>query len=335
MLRELLAAGALAACLSIAATPTPARACSVCLPGDPLFSNHGTSAQSEGNLSLNLQAKGWRKEAAHLPHGDEDDDHDHAPGGHADAPGLERNESERVDLYLSWTPVDRLTLTLDVPWAFNEIEDLEDGSTHSLSGLGDVSLQASWVAWRSRDVLPDTWLELRALLKAPTGRHDRDRDGEVDPHLQPGTGSWDVGLGVAAVHRFEKGSVYASLMHRWNDEGRFDGLDYQYGDVLLANLALEVPLGHAFGAPALEGLTLGGELNFRWADFDRVNGERFRDSGGTIVYVTPSLRWRLPIDIGPRPLSLRLAVQVPLSSSSLHGRQDEDPIWTVGLFVPL
>ena len=38
-------------------------------------------------------------------------------------------------------------------------------------------------------------------MKAPTGRDDEEVDGHPDIHLQPGTGSWDFGGGLAATHR--------------------------------------------------------------------------------------------------------------------------------------
>src|SRR4030095_16579877 len=91
---------------------------------------------------------------------------------------------------------------------------------------------------------------------------------------------------------------------------------------------------HPFGAPALEWLTAGIELNFRYAEYDRQDGERFRDSGGSILYATPSLRVRLPWGFGPRPASLRGAVQIPLSQTWLHNQQREEEVWSVGLLVP-
>ena len=90
------------------------------------------------------------------------------------------------------------------------------------------------VLWQNRDVLPSTWLEGRLWLKAPTGRDHTEVDGEPDPHLQPGTGSWDWGTGLAAGHRLSWGSLYASLYYRENNEG---SIDYEYGDAFFANAA--------------------------------------------------------------------------------------------------
>jgi hypothetical protein len=337
-----------ALCAALALVPfvavRPAAACSVCLAGDPLFSTQGTTAQQQGDFSAYFQVQGWRKSSGALPHGHEHEhEHEHGeeePGGgvepeqhEEEEAGDEESRSERLDLFLSWTPLDRTTLTLGLPFAFNRIVETEgDERTRStLAGFGDASLTGSFVLWRDRAVLPGTWVELRAMLKAPTGRDDEEVDGRPDIHLQPGTGSWDFGGGLAATHRRAWGSLYASAFYRENTEG---ALDYEYGDALLVNAAVEVPLGHGLGGARLARLTPGFELNFRYAGHDLADGERFDDSGGAILYATPSLRVRLPELRAEAPPSLRFAVQLPLTQSWLHDEQHEEEVWSAGLFVP-
>ena len=340
-------ARALAACslaLPLALAPDPSSACSVCLAGDPQFSTHGATSQEAGSFSFYLEALGFRKTSGLLPHGGEgadpeagDHEHgDHEGDGDAHAGehgGVERSRGQRLDLYASWTPIDRLTLTLDVPFAWNRIVESEGASrsTSTLSGFGDVALASSVVLWRDRDVMPSTWLEGRLWLKTPTGRDESEVDGTPDPHLQPGTGSWDFGGGLAAVHRRSWGSLYASAFYRENTPG---ALDYTHGDVFLANLAVEVPVGHAASQPALDWLTVGLELNFRYAGYDDAGGQRYQDSGGSILYATPSVRVRLPWSFGERTPSLRAAVQLPLTQDWLHGFQREKEVWSVGILVP-
>jgi len=321
-----------AICVTIAifGLPRMGQACSVCLAGDPQFSNQGTSAQEKGTVSVALEARGWTKKSGLLPHEEEEDHHDDDPDHDEDGRAREKNESQRLDLYVAWTPVDRLTLMVDVPYAFNKITELEGdervSSTHA--GLGDIALTASLVLWRDRPILPGTWVEGRIFLKTPTGESREEVDGVRDPHLQVGTGSWDFGLGLASAHRLEWGAVYGSLFYRKNQEG---SLDYQYGDVTLANLGVEVALGHALSAPSLERFTLGAEANFRWAAKDRSDGDRWNDSGGAILYATPSFRARLPWFENKRAPVLRGSVQIPLTSSWLNGQQTERVVWSVGL----
>ncbi len=300
-----------------------ASACSVCQAGDPLYSAAGASAQPAGSVSAYLELQGWRKTSGLLQEA----------AGEPPEPGREVNESQQLSLYLSWSPIDRLTLTLGLPYRFNAISEEPAGEPHlrsTLSGFGDASLMGSVVLWRNRDVLPSTWLEGRLLAKFPTGNRQQEVNGAVDPHLQLGTGSWDFGFGLAGAHRLESASLYASFLYRVNEPG---ALRYRYGDVTLANLGVEAPLGHWLGDSRLDALTPGLELNFRYSGFDQFQGERYRDSGGAVLYATPSLRLRLPGLAEWGAPFLRLAVQLPLGQAWLHGQQHEGVVWSTGLGV--
>jgi hypothetical protein len=177
-------------------------------------------------------------------------------------------------------------------------------------------------------VLPSTWLEARGWVKAPTGRSSKQVDGVLDPHVQPGTGSWDGGVGAALIHRFEWGSLYASSFYRINSEG---GLDYTYGDVVLATVALEAPLGHLLGKPALDRVAPGFGFDFRWAQRDQSSGETVADTGGSVLYATPSLRIALPAFRATQRAWLRTGVQIPLTDAWLYGKQDEGVVWAAGI----
>ena len=296
----------------------PASACSVCLAGDPQFSSLGASGGGEGDFSLYLEAKGFTKRSDGLEEGETEETHGH-----------------RLDLFANWTPFDRVSFTLDFPFVWNRIIASEAGepghARTSLSGVGDVSLATSVVLWRDRSVLPSRWVEGRVWVKAPTGANEDKVDGERDPHLQPGTGSWDFGAGLAGVQRFEWGSLYGSVFRRWNMEG---ALDYRYGNVWLATLAVEAPVGHLFSQPELDFLTPGVSLDFKYAGHDEQDGERYDASGGAILFATPGVRIRLPFGVREQPASLRLAIQLPLTQDWLHTYQREKPVWSVGVLVP-
>ncbi len=321
-------AACLAAVLAISVlTPwRAALACSVCLAGDPLYNIYGASVQQQGSFSAYFQARGWFKRSGQLPGAHEEEDAEGA---------FEENESQRLDLYLSWAPLDRVTLTLDLPWAFNNITEVAGGERTplSLNGLGDIVLAGSVVAWRNREVLAKTWVAVNVFGKFPSGKSKAAaQGGEVEKHLQPGTGSWDFGGGLSGAHHFSWGSLYGSTSYRVNTKG---SLDYEYGDVVLANAAVDFPLGHGTGIKALAPFTPGLAVNFRWAEKDLSQGEEFQDSGGPILYLTPGLRIRLPWFEGRRAPSLQGEVQIPVTSSWLNGFQEEGNVWFAGLYFPL
>ncbi len=299
----------------------PARACSICQAGDPLFSSNGATAQEQGSVSAYAEVMGWRKTSGLLPEA----------AGEEPAPGREVNESQQLTLFLGWTPLDRLTLTLAAPFRFNQIREEPEGEPREgshLNGFGDLALHVGYVLWRDRDVLPSTWVEARSFLKAPTGSTSQTVNGVQDPHLQLGTGSWDFGFGLAGAHRLEWGSIYASALYRENLRG---SLGYRYGNVVLANLTLETLLSHFIGGPVFAALTPGVELNFRFAEKDRSHGDDYQDSGGSLLLATPTLRIRLPWLAGKRPPFVRLAVQLPFTQTWLNGQQHEGPVWSAGV----
>ncbi len=314
-------ATAVAVASGFSAFAPQARACSVCQAGDPIYSAGGAGAQARGTLSGYLEVQGWTKTSGLLPH---------EPGEPVE-PGHEENRGEQISLFLGWTPIDRLTATLLLPWRFNKITEKHEGEqpeTSRLNGFGDLSLHLGCVLWRDRDVLPATWVEARGFFKAPTGDSSHAVNGEHDPHLQVGTGSWDFGFGLAGAHRLAWASLYVSAFYRENLEG---ALDYRYGDVVLTNLAADVPLSHFCENPVVAALTPGLELNFRYAEKDRSHGVEYDDSGGSVLYAAPTLRIRLPWFEGQRPPFVRLAVQVPVTDAWLYGKQDEGPVWSAGI----
>jgi hypothetical protein len=294
----------------------------VCQAGDPIYSaGAAAGVQEKGTLSAYLEVQGWYKTSGLLPH---------EPGEEPE-PGVEKNWGRQIGLYLGWTPIDRLTATLLLPWRFTKITEQHEGElaeTSRLNGFGDLSLHLGYVLWRDRDVLPSTWVEARGFFKAPSGESNETVNGEQDPHLQPGTGSWDFGFGLAGGHRLGWASLYLSAFYRENLEG---SLDYKYGDVVLTNASVEVPLSHFSENPLVAAITPGFELNFRYAEKDRSHGDLWDDSGGSVLYATPTLRARLPWFKGMRPPFVRAAVQLPVTSKWLYGQQNEDPVWSAGI----
>src|SRR5262249_54454481 len=135
--------------------------------------------------------------------------------------------------------------------------------------------------------------------------------------------------GLAGAHRMGWGSLYASALYPQNLEG---SLHYRYGDVVLADLALDAPLSHSLDAPPVGLLTRGGVRTVRYAEEDRFRGSSYASSGGSVLYATPSMRVRLPFASRLAP-SLRLAVQIPLTNEWLYGQQTEREVWSAGLGV--
>ena len=312
-------------CLSVAIAflPREGRACSICQCGDALYSPEGAGAQPSGAFSFYVENRHTWKSSGTLPHHDEESN----PGDR------ERSYDRDLTFWASWTPVSRLTLSASVPyrWITLDEEPAEEPSSRMRNrGWGDAALYGTAVLWRDLERSPTAWVELRGMLKTPTGASEKSIGGEQDPHLQVGSGSWDWGLGLAGGKRLESGNLYASAFYRVNRQG---SLEYHYGSAALANLIYSTP---SFAIEPLGGLLVrpGAELNFRYAGKDDSDGSSYDSSGGSIFYLTPFVEIPITRNAEARAPWLRLALRMPLGDGGLYGDQHESFVFLAGLGVP-
>ena len=186
-----------------------------------------------------------------------------------------------------------------------------------------------YVLWRDRDVLPSTWVEARGFGKAPTGKSSQTVDGVQDPHLQLGTGSWDFGFGLAGAHRLAWGSLYASAFYRENLEG---SLDYRYGDVVLTNVALEMPLSHFAENPVVARADARRRAELPLRREGSLARLRLRQTAAARSSTST------PDAADPAAVVRGAASAVPAArradpghASWLYGQQHEGPVWSAGL----
>jgi hypothetical protein len=317
-------AAAIAAASAVIAIASASRACSVCQCGDPLYNQQGAGSQGTEHFNFYLEGSAFTKSSGVLAD---------TPGEVPDPGDRDHSFDRSLTLYGSWTPVPRVTLTASVPFRWITIDtkhaDGESDTTHN-RGFGDMAFYLTTILWRDLEHHPTSWLEIRGMVKAPTGQSDKTVAGDQDPHLQVGTGSWDFGFGLSGGHHFEHFALYANLFYRINTLG---SLDYQYGDVFLANL---IGTSEARPVSALGGALLrpGVELNFRYAGHDQFQGDFYRSSGGAIANVTPFLEIPFTLRADERAPWLRLATRMPLGDGQLFGQQHESFTYLVGVGVP-
>jgi len=207
---------------------------------------------------------------------------------------------------------DRLAVSAQIPFVLRE--DLREGE-HShvegvsanevvqlgdVAGIGDLSLIASY-RLTGRE---GSGLALIGGLKLPTGTtRQRSIEGErLETEHQPGSGSWDPVLGVAAGTKLGALQIDGSLTYQFAGKG---AQDTTLGDRLQGGVALS----HRFGSvehhhddpdagehhhretgswDAFAGLTI------EWEGRQAVEGEIEQESGGTALWLTPGLRYNAP-----------------------------------------
>lgn len=89
-----------------------------------------------------------------------------------------------------------------------------DSIEHPMSGLGEMEVGAKWRFRQGFSAGRKDELALILSVKLPTGdENQRDAAGAViTPHLQPNSGNWGAGLGLAANRHTRNGGYWASGM---------------------------------------------------------------------------------------------------------------------------
>lgn len=272
----------------------PAHACSQCLCGSPTPPGYLLGAES-GRWSFGLEDRYLSKSNAL-----EDD------------PGSESQIEHRIAGVAAFRPAERVQLLVRAPYVFKRTTVSVAGEADLIErqdGFGDVEMQGRFDVLR-RSPAPDhrSAIGIVGALIAPTGANNtRDEDGErLDEHLQPGTGATGALAGLVADLALPGLAFNASVLKRTNGTNSHD---YHYGDAVLFNAGLSRTLAPGWQAAL--------ELNGRNAEVDEEDGLEVPNTGGTVIYLAPDVRWS-----GFRVVTLDLLVQIPIANA-LKGDQHE------------
>jgi hypothetical protein len=139
----------------------------------------------------------------------------------------------------------------------------------------------------------------------PTGKSHEELGGKVDPSMQPGFGSPSFTLGLNAGRALFRSLSFVA-------DASFDIFtrrdDFKFGNEYRFNLAAVQEL---YGKPEkfiakIDGIL---EWNLLHISRDEQGGEGLRATGGTILYVTPGIRFSFP---RLQNANLGIAVKIPV-----------------------
>jgi hypothetical protein len=215
---------------------------------------------------------------------------------------------------MSYRASSAITAFIKAPYVVRRFTSLKDGveSPEASDGIGDMELA----------VLMNTEIFSRpgasymgsvvATLKTATGQNDEllENGERLDEHLQAGTGSMGSQIGLILTRISSMHSEYISGYFRSTGENDFG---YKYGTAYLYN--------GGFMYRVTSSIAVSAELNGRYAKRDEAYGAQLHNTGGSVVYLTPGLRWRL----GPQVV-LSTNLRVPVIER-LNDEQDEGPVF--------
>jgi hypothetical protein len=224
----------------------------------------------------------------------------------------------RTDVGSAWSPGGGHSIGFSLPLIVREVSTVS-GARDRVVGPGDLTLYGEFSLLQNN---PRHMLLALAGSRLPVSPAWNDENGErLSVDVQPGQGAFVPFVALAwsgpswkPVRGFARASTFLPLESRW---------DYRPGLSTLATVGLEFRLSPRLAMQA--------ELDGRYELPDDFSGEQDPDSGGAMLYASPTFLWR------PQSYWAAYAtVRVPVVNA-LRGSQSESTIVSLGFAfqVPL
>lgn len=224
--------------------------------------------------------------------------------------GEESNEYYNdLEFYVRYYINPKFRLLFSIPFSVNEINGKK------LNGMGDSKFLAQYQVYNS-EITAKTVLWQRLFLggglNLPTGVYNKTLTyGVVEPHFQPGTGSFDFMMTALHLAKLEKVGLgwRNDVVYTVNGKNKNE---YSFGNRFnwTSTLFYELPASDWTFLPHTG-------IYFESARQDKQNGTAVDDSGGDVLFGTGGL------DIYYKEFSLDMNFQFPLNQK-LIGDQSEN-----------
>jgi hypothetical protein len=225
-----------------------------------------------------------------------------------------KNHEEFYNVSAGYGVLDDLDLYVTAPVVSKTSIEVHEHSTlgrnDSAAGFGDLRLTGKYRFWSQG-------IDAALLLgvKAPTGETSdtKDSGGKFEPEQQPGTGAWDMTVGVAASRSL---GSHVSVANAFRYTARGEGAqDSELGDLFHYGAGISYAIRPMGEHP---NLSLMLELHHEWArrDSNREH-DSVEDSGGTTILLSPGLAANLT-----ESLTAFVAMPVPVYQN-LGGQHEE------------
>jgi hypothetical protein len=219
-----------------------------------------------------------------------------------DNPGV-KEEYWTTEIGAFYSVTDRFLVLLNVPLrktrGDGELVEGPDGAperedvTGDATGLGDVSVLGRYTLVARHTLDTTTLLAGVAGVKFPTGStHQHNDQGEyLDSHLQLGTGSTDILLGLSLTHVLGRYTVSANLLAALPGKGDTGGTSHQFGTSVNYDITGKYRLAPSVigSSPSEWFASLG--VNGEYRRREKLAGRKLGDTGGQTIYLTPGIQY--------------------------------------------
>lgn len=223
----------------------------------------------------------------------------HVHNGVSHSTKAQQRTFQTVELWGQFSVGRKMQVLMMLPYAMNSVEEntlVLDAYNH----LGDVQALARYQVFRSDE---EQWLMQRVVLglgvKAPTGIYkELSNEGYLDPHIQTGTGTWDVLYNIGYLAKYKNLSINEEVLYRMNTT---NSLNFKFADRLSSNTNIY----YTYTINDLAILPSIGYL-LEYAGRDEENNIAIQNSNGTAHYLSTGL------DVYFKNYSLNLNYQKPM-----------------------
>lgn len=167
--------------------------------------------------------------------------------------------------------IDRLDVRVQIPLLFMDIKDNTGTSLADPNGIGDLALLVRYQLLNPKDGVP-FYMSFGLGFAAPTGETDANGAG---------TGAWDAYSELTFTYIWTRQRLDAEFFFGIRGEGEIGGKDTKKGNFFKGMFYYGYALNHYFDV-GLDGIVT-------WIARDRVDGVNNENSGGTAVYLGPSI----------------------------------------------
>lgn len=131
-----------------------------------------------------------------------------------------------------------LTALVVIPYVRKTTKEWDDTAgmfaEGKATGLGDIALMGRYIFYKRHELASTTLLAGQAGVKLPTGATDKTNNmgNFMDAHIQPGTGSTDLLLGLNVSHATGRFTLSTNLLYFINGEGEAGNTKHEFGNML-------------------------------------------------------------------------------------------------------
>jgi hypothetical protein len=201
---------------------------------------------------------------------------------------LETHLTQQYSVYFSLSP--RFSAGAFVPIAKRHSEQLNEAGemvTGNVFGLADISILLRYKALVDHGMETTSIISLSAGLKLPTGKtNGKDTEGNLlDAHVQLGTGSTDLLVGLSGFLAFQRIALIGDLLGSINTQG---ANGHEFGNILNYDASIRYRLYPSDFDETQLFATFGlyGELRGR----ELQDGVPIASSGGNVLFLSPGLQ---------------------------------------------